>query len=512
MRKRALLYLRRKYKRSILLLLLLFVISCSITIGLCMWNSIGAVVREIKQTLGTSFVVTLPTSLVQDSSNYVTVTGANGMTLQRYNGPKLDDSVVDAVMQVDGIRTYNAENYLEAYPHLDDLTLVAGMWAEGLAERMADPNYGPLLGTDTYILRTRATQLFGNSDTSLADWFRSGSFELVAGRHLAPDDHSKVLISDELAKLNNLSIGDIITLSLRDGGITKPSALDTLGEPQHVEIVGLFHVNGYQPTGKWVSEDEITYNWVLSDLQTVYNMKYAQNVALYGTEETPEPQYQNIVFFVDDPAELNDIMKQVRDLETIDAQYYNITADDTMYRSTVGPLNTIRGLVLGLVTVIIAGCGIVLCIIFTMWVRNRRREIAIYLSLGLKKWEILGQFVLEAALVALVAGTLSFAACQNVPDYIGNQMISVTVAEAQPEAPEITREQIHQAAQTGTMDQLYKYESSDYAGPEHIDFSSNPAEFLILLLMELAIITGAICKGGSFIFGMQPRQILTDLR
>lgn len=31
-----------------------------------------------------------------------------------------------------------------------------------------------------------------------------------------------------------------------------------------LEIVGIFHVNGYQPTGVWVSEDAITYNWIFT--------------------------------------------------------------------------------------------------------------------------------------------------------------------------------------------------------------------------------------------------------
>lgn len=45
--KRSLLYLRRKYKRSALLWLLLFVISCSLAIGVTVWSSIGAVTKDV---------------------------------------------------------------------------------------------------------------------------------------------------------------------------------------------------------------------------------------------------------------------------------------------------------------------------------------------------------------------------------------------------------------------------------------------------------------------------------
>ena len=55
-----------------------------------------------------------------------------------------------------------------------------------------------------------------------------------------------------------------------------------------------------------------------------------------------------------------------------------------------------------------------------MWIRSRRREIAIYLSLGIRKAEILGQFITEAAVVAVAASVIAFAVCQPVAGAIGN--------------------------------------------------------------------------------------------
>ena len=94
---------------------------------------------------------------------------------------------------------------------------------------------------------------------------------------------------------------------------------------------------------------------------------------------------------------------------------------------------------------------------------------------------------------------------------IGNSMLSSTIEAAQPEEKEYSREEIHQAASTGTMSGMFVYESSNYAGPDHIDFSFRLTDFLLLLALELLIILAAICKGGSFIFKLQPKQILTTL-
>ncbi len=66
-----------------------------------------------------------------------------------------------------------------------------------------------------------------------------------------------------------------------------------------------------------------------------------------------------------------------------------------------------------------------------------------------------------------------------------------------------------QAALAGET--LYHYDSGSYAGPEQIDFTFGLVEVLLLAALELLIITAAVCKGGSFIFTMQPRQIMTTL-
>ncbi len=231
-----------------------------------------------------------------------------------------------------------------------------------------------------------------------------------------------------------------------------------------------------------------------------------------GQEHLPVERYRHVTFFVEDAAQLPAMLEQMRNLECISSSYYDLSADDTMYKSTVDPLNTIRNLVAGLVLAVAAGCAVVLCVVFTMWVRSRQKEIAIYLSMGLRKTAVLGQFVLEAALVALLAGAVSFAACQKVPDLIGSRMLASTLEAAQPKVEDPTREDIHQAAQSGTTSELFAYVSGTYAGPEHIDFTFGAVDFLVLLLLELLIITGAICRAERFIFEWEPRKIMTTLK
>lgn len=215
---------------------------------------------------------------------------------------------------------------------------------------------------------------------------------------------------------------------------------------------------------------------------------------------------------MEDPARLTAIVEEVKRLEDPAVSFFPISLDDTMYKSTVDPLNSIRNLVAGLVGAITAGCTIVLLIVFTMWVRSRRQEVAIYLSLGIGKVKILGQFVLEAVIVAALALAVALPVSAPVTDVIGNQMLASTMEAAQPQEEQYTEEEILQAARNGQVAELFTYDSGSYAGPESIDFSFGLIQLLVLVGLELLIILASICKGGSFIFKLQPRQILTTLR
>lgn len=500
--KRAKLYLIRKYKRTILLFLLLFIVSSSITVGLSVWNRINTVTKEIQQTLGTSFIFTLPDSITQNDAYYMDVEQKDGLMGKVYTGPKLNKDVVAHVMeQVDGIQDYNAE--FDDYAYVDDMTLVHGL---SYYVEMNDP-----FEREISEMYTKTAPIYGNTNTALHDKFRTGMFELVEGRHITPTDVKTALISDEVAKLNGLHIGDTIHLSLRAGQINDKDVFKIWGESQEVEIVGIFHVNGYQPTGKWVSEMDITYNWIFTDISVAFYFPSTFDKVFYKNKIS-ELRYRNVTFFVEDPDQLQSVIEQVRNLKSMDMDYYTIRIDDTMYKSTVDPLNTIRNLIVGSVFVIIGGCIVILCIVFTMWVHSRRREIAIYLSMGVSKISIMGQFVLEASIIAILSGVFSFAVCQKVPDMIVNPMLTSTITALEPHEKEFTQEELHQAASTGTMDELIKYEGNIYAGPDKIDFQLHITDFIVLIFLETLIIIAVICKSGFFIFKLQPRQIMLEFR
>lgn len=518
--KRALIYLKRKYNRSILLFLLLFVISLSLSIGLSVWGSIDKVTKEVQRQLGTSFTIKIPKLDSENSDYYEPVTLYGGQGRRSYCGPMLNRDLAQQIMQIDGVTTYNGE--LEEWVCADNIKLISGMSEAIYQSTISRPEQLEYtleleekgeIGSFSYTeIRRTDTIIYGNADSSLYDKFRTGAFDLVEGRHITSEDKQKTLISDELAKQNDLKIGDTIHISSRGVHIMDfKDPKKILGE-MSLEVVGIFHVNGYQPTGEWVHEENITYNWLLADEDTVEKMGRIQDQNYY-VDFVNDFCYENLTFFVDEPDRLDEIIAQVRKSGIEGVDILQISLDDTMYKSTVDPLNSIRNLITGLMLAIVVGCAIVLLIVFTMWVKSRRQEIAIYLSMGMDKALILGQMLIEAVIVAVIACAIAFPLSQPIADFAGNSMLASTIEEAQPEGEkEYSLEELRQAAYSGSMSDLFAYENSSYSGPEQIDFSLGAPQLALLLLMELIIISGAICKGSCFLFSMEPRQIMTELR
>ena len=493
-----------------MLLLLLTVLATSLSIGITVWNSLDSAVDEVQNKLGTSFIVKMQDGLTAGPFEMVKL--RDGGERQVYVGPRVDQQMVDQIMQqVDGISSYEADNY--TFACVDGIKLIEGGYASALAdelERMReDPEWDEkrpdqMLDDEEYRLMTRMTTVYASSNTELFSYFRTGAFTLIEGRHVTSQDSHKVIISDRFAEVNNLELGDTFTLQMQAG-----FERVAVGECK-VEIVGIFQVNGYQPINELVFESHITYNWIFTDIETFADLQSISDQYSYLDYKWPL-YYDNVTFFVEDADQLEEIIAEVQALDVMDSLYFTVVRDDTMYKSTVEPLSSIKMMVLIAVAAIAIGCLIVLCIVFTMWIRSRRREIAIYLSLGIRKAEILGQFIIEAAVVAVAASVVAFAVCQPIADTIGNNMLSSAVAEAAPEEKEYSQEELYEIAVNGNTGEAFELDSGTYAGPEHIDFQFGLAEMLILVAAEFLIIIAAICKGGSFIFKLQPRQIMTTL-
>ena len=68
--------------------------------------------------------------------------------------------------------------------------------------------------------------------------FRTGAFTISNSRNLRVGNHYKAVISEWLAEKNGLSVGDTLTVYVKEGIQMSDSPLKTIGEPIELEIMG----------------------------------------------------------------------------------------------------------------------------------------------------------------------------------------------------------------------------------------------------------------------------------
>ena len=287
--------------------------------------------------------------------------------------------------------------------------------------------------------------------------FRSGSFQLVQGKHLSDKDRGQILIHQELAKKNKLKVGDSLTLSSFQMG-------ETPAKEQTFKIVGIF-------SGK----KQEKFTGMTSDLSEnqVY-LPYEDATKLLGLSQQEVTQ---VTFGVKDPEKIDALLKQVKSLD-LDWQSLRLVEDRKAFDQMKESSQTLEGLVrIMMIVLLVTGAG-ALSLLLSLWTRERIHEIGVLLSIGKSKGRIFGQFLLEVVLVSLLA---------VIPAFLIGRMVSHRFLE----------QFVGETGQQQTLDLLHQI-------PQGLSLGIAYASLLGLILLSLGATT-------SLIWRKTPKEILTKM-
>ena len=106
---------------------------------------------------------------------------------------------------------------------------------------------------------------------------------------------------------------------------------------------------------------------------------------------------------MNDPAQLDSMMSAVKGLSAIDWRAFAVAADNQTYLDAAAPLQKLQALMSSIIWVIVLVSIVILSLILAMWGRSRLHETGILLSVGIGKTEIIGQYLTEVLMIAVVA-------------------------------------------------------------------------------------------------------------
>lgn len=358
--QRTYLYVRRKAGKSILLLLVMLLLFSLVMAGLLLHRTTDLAIQQTRQSLGGSFRIAPD---LQNREN-VMITEVDGQTSVAYIGTPIDEAIIQAVWARDGINAYNAVLRGDAFLQ-EDLNLIDhnGIYQD-------DPIAAHLVSVEA------------DTDPLLSAAFQKERVKLTDG---GLSGENGAIISEALAKENGLRVGDEIQLSPREGHE---------GTAVTVKIRGLFTVEAVQQNTDVAAPVHLLENKIFVDM--------GSGKTLMGTAGA-----DYVDFYINDPAQVYQIVDEIKAIEGIDWKCFAVTASVEEYEKAAGPLLSMRKLADTLLAIMAVASIAVLSLIQALFNKSRQHEMGIMLSVGISKAEILFQRFIEIVLIAVAALAIS---------------------------------------------------------------------------------------------------------
>ena len=386
--KRAFLYVTRKKGKSILLFFILLIMSTFVLTGLSTQKASQEAQKNLREALGGEFYVSVELS---ESNPYFRRVDDGEGALDLYTELPVTRDMINAIMEIGGIEKYDASAQ----------TLVS-------TNLTIFPGNVPLKGELNNKIYARTV-----AGTENNSFFQSGIMELTEGKHITGNESNAAVISRDMADQNSLQIGDSISLQA--------------DEEAEVRIIGIYEIRKPDPAYASVVTYEKLENQIFIDTSALQDLFGDMPVGFYEA-----------AFSVYDPAQLDSIMSEVKGLSAIDWRAFKVAADNQTYLDAAAPLQKLQALVSSIIWVIVLVSAVILSLILTMWGRSRIHETGVFLSLGIGKMRIIGQYLAEVLLIAVIAFGCSYFTSNAVAGQLANGLLQQNIPASEEQTAGVT--------------------------------------------------------------------------
>ena len=316
--------------------------------------------RKKSKTFILLLVLLFINSMILGSYMILHATEDSRITMQEKMGTK-------AVLEVKGSDRFITENEVGEIRDMDGVISV---------NRMADSavypvNFNPITNSDSEDENNWKVTLLSYDELERDSAFSDLRYRLMKGDMITESSGKGAVINFALADANGLEIGDEMEVGTETGSVI------------NVKIIGVF-----------VAGSERNQMDTLPAVNRIENQIFIDNESYTGLFDNAG--YRKIAVYTKKPDQIDVLVQELKDFL---GNRVEITTADILYRQLEVPLNRIvRVMKLMLVFTLAAGVTIT-SILLCMWMRSRKREIAVFISMGKKKTDILMQVFMETAAV-----------------------------------------------------------------------------------------------------------------
>lgn len=321
-------------------------------------------------------------------------------------------------------------------------------------------------------------RIIGNSTLESLEEFKSGKRKIVDGKIYKEKD--ECIVSEELAKLNNIKVGDFIEVN---------SNTNKDGDPYKLKVAGIYFDSTDEYGGMPFKQAFMNKrNEILTNFETIKGIS------------SEEELYIQAKYYLKSPEMIKDFEKELRAKGLPDI--YNATTDEASYNKIVGPVEGLGSITSMFVLVVLGLGSIILILLNTLSIRERKYEIGVLRAIGMKKGKVALGLIAESLMVTVICLGIGIGVGSVVSQPVSNSLLQKQI-EAQRDVQ-------------SNQDQGFSVTVGSSAGAadedtiSEIDVSLNKKALLEVTGVALLIVLVSSGVGVRYITKYEPRKILTE--
>ena len=254
--------------------------------------------------------------------------------------------------------------------------------------------------------------------TNLFIDFENGMRYIMDGGRLVENDNECV-ISEEFAKLNNLSVNnDLVlyaTMTNENDGIKRTVEYN-------LTIVGIYYDFTDEYTGPRMSLSN-KRNEILTTTETLISsmMENERGLAVSAT------------YFLKDPSMINDFEREIRAKGLSD--FMAVSADEDGYNKIVAPVEGLKSISVTFMVVVLILGSLIIVLLSSIAIRERKYEIGVLRAMGMKKRKVAFGLWSEILIITMLCLCLGLAVGTVIAQPVGNMLLAGQVEAAQATQP-----------------------------------------------------------------------------
>lgn len=467
----------RKPVKSILLLLVVFVISTLLLSGMSIKNTSIEVQDKTRQAIGAGFILEKNSEYrakrIEELSKQI---GEKEGELEGYYQKKI---VVNGSVNWNTGTTNIFETLdLKDIENISDTEGISDYNITTAVTAVSPVNFNRIEDKDVdQSADVGGVSLIGNKDMKMDTNVLTGNLHTKEGRMVLPDDTNVCVISEELAEANGLKIGDV--LSFNDYHDKENSTV------VEAKIIGIYQV------------DQKMSPLMQGDTYRSENVIFTDLYFPQKAEGETSPLFQRAYFKVEDVEDYETVKDRIKEVD-INWEQYDLIDNNGNSETMSSNFNNLEQISETMIMIISVASFIILILVFLFWLKNRVHEIGVFLSLGTSKMAIIGQIWSESVIIALLSIILSFGIAPSVSQVTADYLVS---------------QQVQQLEENAENDKGKV--STEYVEPQQnvqsVNVNITPAMYLIDGVAVLSLITASVMVSGIVILKKNPKDILSEM-